>query len=144
MISIHKIYGAHSSLIFVICGYLIIWLLMQWNKSNRDRHSFHVNKYQQMDYGRLNYKKGLRRSRLAFTSTQKLAMFSSSSNKVSTMLFIVLLLLVVVSSRAHVTYPWPTVSSLIVNQPYYSLFYLPYHHDDSTSGKSFQISRGIF
>ena len=97
-----------------------------------------------MDDESLNYKKGLRRSRLAITSTQKLAMFSSSSNNVS-MLFVVLLL-VVVSSRAHVTYPWPTVSSLIVNQPYYSLFYLPYRHDDSTtgSGNQFQISRGIF
>ena len=96
-----------------------------------------------MDDESLNYKKGLRRSRLAITSTQKLAMFSSSSNNVS-MLFVVLLL-VVVSSRAHVTYPWPIVSSLIVNQPYYSLFYLPYRHDDSTtgSGNQFQISRGI-
>lgn len=57
MISIHKIYGAHSSLIFVICGYLIIWLLMQWNKSNRDRHSFHVNNTNRWTMGDLTIKK---------------------------------------------------------------------------------------
>ncbi len=73
------------------------------------------------------YKKGSGRSRSSITSFQKLAMFGSSP--ASTVSVLMAVLLAGASPAAYLTNQW---SPLMINQPYYGLFYLPYRHYDST------------
>jgi hypothetical protein len=73
------------------------------------------------------YKKGSGRSHSSITSFQKLAMFGSSP--ASTVSVLMAVLLAGVSPAAYLTNQWPP---LMINQPYYGLFYLPYRHYHST------------